>query len=292
MSGFCSFAVPCFVMMSFYLSLQGFSQKPYLSRASFVWTRYYRLVPAYLGWSLVYYLVRLAKHYFVTGTPFHVSWLHLTLFGAASYQLYFVPLLLLFTLVFSTVLPPVAAFRRRRTTAFSMFSIGIAAIWLTSRFDVPESPQILNRLPQLLPYVFLGAGVWLLFGGTKAGRTPGWLWCVAIGASMLVVAFSNSFLSGFQSWQQMGLSLCVFLLAVKLPGPKSEVITWHLAPIAFGIYLAHAVFVEGLQVLVKLYGVERFSLGITVAIIVLSFTCSVVLCLALLRSAYTRWLVV
>lgn len=87
------FAVPLFFMISgFVLELNYYYNQSYLT---YLQKRLAKIFLPYLFWSFIYYYFIYTKH--------TISFFQTLFFGAASYQLYFIPTLLIFYIVFPTI---------------------------------------------------------------------------------------------------------------------------------------------------------------------------------------------
>lgn len=84
------FAVPLFFMISGFVLELNYSY--HQSYTSYLKKRFSRIFLPYLFWSIIYYYFVYTKHTISFGTTL--------LYGAASYQLYFIPTLLIFYIVF------------------------------------------------------------------------------------------------------------------------------------------------------------------------------------------------
>lgn len=279
--------------MAAFLAQMSCARRPEVGWGTTIVRRVRRLVPAYLGWTAVYLILRLAKRKLVSHVPFDVDWVSAVFCGGASYQLYFVPALLLLTVLLSPV--AVVTARRRNWSAAAVGLLLLGAVMLAAgchfgpQLRWPAGYEMFGYMVGHSGYFPMGMGLWWLTTGS------GWLqrWppgprC-ALPVCLCAVAV---WLTHSSPWFTPVCSLAVFALAILTRLPPRRLVGDHLAPCAFGIFLSHAVFVEGLQVLTELMNVDIHSFAATTGVIAVSFVCSALLCVGLRKSAKTSWLVV
>ena len=180
-----------------------------------------------------------------------------------------------------------------------MVMIGIVILWvghtLNTAIQVSENYSLITKSTLgYLGYFPVAMGIsilvknnedaykWLrLFKGMK-------LMFVLMGVAVAVVLYKG--LLGW--WWVPASSLALFMSSILVRGETIRKWIKVLSKYAFGIYLVHALFVEGLQLAARISGIELTSFMSTVTLIVLAFGLSAALCVALGRVKITRWLVI
>jgi peptidoglycan/LPS O-acetylase OafA/YrhL len=293
LSDYAAFAVPGFLMMSAFLLQRSLLSRPSTAAHEILFRRLGRLLPAYLGWSAIYMVLRVARR-LVAGRDDPVSSLVAVLgVGAASYQLYFVAALLYLTVLFLPAMEWVAG-RKPHIGVYVGLALLSTVLWLAQRIFIaplvlPVDYAMLKPMTGLVPYMPVGmmAAIWQW--NRRDDREPGW-WGVALCGSVVVLSqvlpIGGPGRSPLYAIGAFGVALCV-PASIRLP-------RWvQLASaLSFGVYLVHAVFVESLQRLAPAVGFDTGAFGVTVAIIVCSVLGSFAAAAALSALRWTRWLVV
>lgn len=288
LTSFTGFAVPCFVMMSFFLLQRKILGTPKESFVRRLWPRVTRLAPAYLGWTAIYLLARVVKHAVVGGGALEVEWLSWLLLGAASYQLYFVPALIYGSILFLPLMMWGALAKRRWGISMSMAVSAIllvSTLWIARLAPYQRLPFELRQMVGLAWMVPLAAGMAMLAPlGIRLGW-PGKMVACVVGGTLFGLGVAGWFKGAAYvlavTGSLFGLSLIRF--DVRLPVWLSR-----LSVLSFGIYLCHGLFVEGLQTMLTRFGVGLESFPMTFAVIVLSFCGAWMLCERLDRTVKGR----
>lgn len=294
---YCSFAVPSFILMSVFLSTQSFARKKGLGLRTFLVLRAKRLIPAYVGWSLVYLFFRYLKHRFITGIPLELDWISVIFFGGASYQLWFVPMLLMWSLVFGVLMCYIARAGHKRALGGLLILAGVLLYGtgpeMARHLSLPPGYEMLKYGITDTGFVLLGMGLWALLKGAEGIRLPS----ANPGYVVMGVAGIGLSLAGMRTGFNRALfmplfTLSTFWLSLRPGGTRGSAFVRYLSPVAFGIYLCHAIFVEGLQVAMGLAGINIGSFEKTAGLIISAFVMSSILCIVLRRWRFTEWLVV
>jgi probable poly-beta-1,6-N-acetyl-D-glucosamine export protein len=137
------FAVPLFFMISGFVLEVNYPNHP--NYLSYLKKRLSRIFLPYLFWSAVYYFFIYQKH--------TISFLKAVLTGDASYQLYFIPTLLLFYILF----PLVHRAYRYVTNRWVLYGLGILQLLLLAReyYFQPEAVFYPLTIAILNYYVFI-----------------------------------------------------------------------------------------------------------------------------------------
>ncbi|MBU0608055.1 MAG: acyltransferase [Armatimonadetes bacterium] len=293
------FAVPSFLMMSVYLTLSSLQRTPERGFVAFMRRRLVRLGPAYLLWTGVYLLFRLAKHALVLQQPFAVDWVPTLLCGAAANHLWYVPALIYLTALF---FPLFKAAQGSRGPALAvpclLLAAGGVAVYqlLASCATVPLTVPsfLLHYLLRCGGCVPLAAALWLMTRPDRAWLRPtsgvqvpllaGGAWAAAV--ALMWVPQADTVVVYL-------LALGAVLLALSWPRTEGPGSPWlaEVSAVTFGVYLMHGVFVEGLQVAASVAHVDLSSLVATLGVIVMSFGLSILFSVLLGRIKACRWMV-
>lgn len=270
-----SFPVPCFLVMAAFLAQwsQFGKKQAYVESLG---KRVKRLVVPYLGWSLVYVVVRWAKSKAI-GETFDADLIGIIFWGDAAHQLYFVPLLVY---LFAVWLIPLQLGRISLWWVSAICLVGFVAANLIEaplNASLPDDRYFIAKSLVWFPLGIMIAiatqclesirwGLFVILGGASIGST-------------MVVEWETYWIT---------ISLIVLALARSIPAPS-----WlaYLAKISFGVYLGHVLIIESLQFAVLRVGLPLESLAITLLVIFSSAVLSVALCALLDRSKHTSWLV-
>lgn len=301
-----SFAVPCFILISFFLTQQKLAGRSRdTSYFSFMISRFQRLAPAYFAWSAGYMFLRLVKRIYVSHLPFNVDWISVLFCGAASYQLWFVPALLVWSAVFTPIMR-VEIKKKPLTTCwggiliFSGFFLLLVGTELKNVIKVPDGYEVIKHMAGTTGYAAIGMGAWWLYSlfgrySSMAGNgvrqiLKGFILMVSV--LIVVIAFGGVLIEKPKWIFSLFYPTGVFLIFLTPFFPVNKLVSRYLAPCSFGIYLCHGIFVEGFQVMAGMGGWDIANFSVTFIIIMASFIVSLLLCVFLIRHRYTKWLVV
>ncbi len=178
------FCMPAFIMVSGY-GLAYKYQKKTFRFFSFLKGILLKLLPLYLFWSLVSIFLIRAMPNWSAGTP-PSSILKLLLFGQADYQLYFVPLILQFYLLF----PFILAFKKKLPLMLGLAFVLQIVAYLFYQFSASNT----DRIEYLL---FVSWIAYFVFGiYYQRQQLPAWLNntapIIALGSLALIVYSSLS----------------------------------------------------------------------------------------------------
>ena len=260
------FAVPFFLAASFYF---GTKNLPVAIDKNFWQKKFKRIVVPYLVWSL-FYIVMKAMIYSLTNKISEVQQLlrdpiSLIFFGAASYHLYFIPLLLAGLCLF--YLANFLAQQRDLNlvlSGFALFSLASYQLLINCQndFNIDSGtafPELLNLVSQsslfyqpsrialvyaswavrCLPYLAIA----LLINHLLEKNIDRWLYTRRAIICLFVVclvanAFAEQYLPQAVSEIIIAYSLLLFGIAVSHYLPNSDLIT-QIGACSFGIYLIH-----------------------------------------------------
>lgn len=270
-----TFAVPFFLALSFYLATRKF----YTSNSSYSFqSKVKRILVPYLLWTAVYVVFKLSS-YAALGqsdklNEFLQDPVAVLFMGAASLQLYFLPLLFI-----GSLLLPIAKYLSRRANLISLlllFMLSLVAyeimMYSGNGFQLgsnvafqPLAESIMpnsSEIPLLrvflvflawsircLPYIFLAMIVNYLF--TKKNLqayTQQWLIFLSIFVVFRLASESFTYLSSSEVLVAFSLLLLAISLSNSLSGNK-----WisNLGACSFGIYLVHPFPIQIIEMLVQ-----------------------------------------
>ncbi|MCP4351396.1 MAG: acyltransferase [Desulfobacterales bacterium] len=283
------FAVPCFVMMSIYLSIISYNK--HKSGWQFIKKRAYRLIPAFSIWTAIYAIVRWSGKDIY---PSVTDCIRFFFFGSVTLHFYFIPMIFYFSVILA-LLPVKPAFR------IPVCLVGLfAATWLRYT-DIPVislgSPEA-NVFPvyftKHLPFLFLAV---LLFDIIEHTNYLEWInkrltgVCIICLSGTIVLWLLPRFLQVFVPVQQMGQFTLLFLTfrfwALGVP-------RWIIpaAIVSFGIYLSHHLFAEGLLKLEAYLELASHSASITLIRYIFCIVISTGFCILFGKIKRFKWLVI
>ncbi len=284
-----SFSVPFYLFVALYLTVRGFKKDPERAVVPYLLGRILKLYLPFLVWNVAYELMHLVKYPGARMTsPSLLLW-------AATYaHLYFLPLLLIATLVVTLLVRPIiasAAFR----VLLSILMVAAAAYctWFMKLTPLADDPmpaeQTIYHIERTLPSTFL-AIVFAIWAGTRERAFR-----VSPKAAMLGVALMLAALS-FQIAQRpepILRSLSGFGLVLIAFTPAWFAILKPAATIgrnSYGIYLSHVAFIRIGMTLAQHFGIPR-DLELAFAVGVFALICSTLLSMTLAHSKWTSWIV-
>lgn len=287
-----SFAVPCFVMVAVYLSAKSVFVRS--SGKVFMKSRLVRLLPAFLAWSGAYVLARWIKG--SIGISSFSAWAQYIFLGASAVHLYFIPMLLYYSLIL-IALPRAAAARMAVCTAGLCGAVWVRYVGIP-HFELGSSEA--NVFPFYfffnLPYLFLGVLVYDSIGSEDSlqwacgscRREYLLFFALALAAIMLWCMPAKGRL-----WIEIRLILrdsLIFLSFIFWPVQSPKWLK-ALAGVSFGIYLCHHLFIEALLPIEGYLHLPTSSTWVTLSRFLICIAVSAGLCLFLVKHERTSWLV-
>jgi len=290
-SGFARFAVPSFILMSFFLFQLSVLNSPQQSIRTTLIRRLSRLLPPYLFWSLAYLAVRQLKHS-VQGSPLVLEEWFLALWtGGASYQLYFVAAMVYWTLFFIPLF-----YLGRQRNAMSSFLLLVfggvllwAGAWMRSRVESTPGiflwPQMLG-LTGYVPLAMAFSRLWFSYGKSAANSI--WLRRTGYLSGILALGWM---VARIPAGRVLVPSLGLFAWGLLSRPKQVSFVVNSISQLSYGIFLVHGFFVEGFQMLAIRMDWPLNQFPLTLSVILLSFVCSYLLCDLIFRVRKLRWLV-
>lgn len=236
------FAVPFFTCAAVFLAFDALRRRPDTTVGKYFSDRLWRIYPLFLAWSVIYWVARSGSSVLLE----HKGWLRPTvrefLLDGIAIQLWFLPFIIVATTAAFTVSKLVAREPRARLPMAGLMAAG----GLAASLYIPGWIWTTGYSPEL-SYEALPACAWGIALGLLNGRGPVGSVAAAAGAAGFGAWLVLSLLYGriliLEDVAGLGLLLLALNRAASRPTPWLAV----LGSISFGIYLAHALFVEGLQ---------------------------------------------
>jgi peptidoglycan/LPS O-acetylase OafA/YrhL len=292
------FAVPFFSASAAFLLCQGFLRRPNISFIDYASKKVRRLYFPFLGWSLIYLLSSEFKRRYLTHTaPVPMHWA--ILWVGSSLQLWFLP----FILFVSIISFPFLRFLAPRRATMRPITIGaIAVALIVAGVAIALVPLPLKGVPERET----NASATYILAQQSWATLPALLWGFALavielprGRARKVLAVSGGILflvstslilargrNGLLE-NMAGISAMIFCLAPWDSHWIRQLARWGTA--AYGIYLAHVLFIEGMFALLAHAKIQT-TLAITFAEFTIALVLSAALVWTLNRSKYTQWL--
>jgi peptidoglycan/LPS O-acetylase OafA/YrhL len=254
--------------------------------------RVWRLYGAFVIWSGIYVAARVVNYaLFHKVTMLGWSW-DLFFFGT-TYHLWFLPYLLIVTLV---TLPVVEhATRSRQAMVATSVVLALIAItlevlpeptwFITGGHSTLMAFQLYSRAPGFL--LGLAFGLWMLAGVRPALKASHAVVCAAIVVLTMTATITTEFPRHILN--RLG-AIAAFVVAL---GP------WHgsiarflgaMGKLGFGVYLCHVLFVESLIALGGRLRLEP-SLEVDIAVFALSVMCSFTMAWLMRQTRWLAWLI-
>ena len=285
---YAGFAVPCFVLISGYLSQRGVANNN-RSFGDMVIERLWRLLPAYLAWSGIYLLLRSAKEVWVTGgTSLDYDWILVIFCGGASYQLWFIPALFVYTIIFGIL----QSNKVTRIKGIIYFVFGVLILIIGIKVAhiviVPDEYGLFVRSTMAYAgYYLIGMSIFLLSSQKWYQKVGPAL--PALVSAVVASVFHRAF--PIIALLNVVFSIALFWFSERIRSIGSVSVVQSLSAYALGIYMVHVIFIEGLQLLLPRIGFDLTSFLPTLFVIIAAFILSAILCASLVSIRRTRWLV-
>ena len=289
------FAVPCFFMMSFFLTTKKFSEQNFSAAAKwFYWGgRLKRLFPGFACWTVIYLSARVFKGTHISLAPQALA--DYFFLGGAALQLYYIPLLFYYTGISLLLL----SLRRRCQQIVSSLVLLIIGVFMflyvhdLFHGKVSNGKIFIDYAIGDFPYVSLGL---LLYYLTKKFTTweeilkmkkiflfPSFLMLAVI---LFILPDSGTF---WPYVHNMLGAVAVFLSFFYWPFGDAGWIRW-MSKMSFGIYLSHHLFIEAAQLLESRSGINSSLAIVTFFNFLFGFFMAALLCALLDRNKFTRFI--
>jgi len=283
-----TWAVPFFVFAAVFLAVQTERRRPDLTLARYAWDRFVRIYLPFLAWSGIYLLFKAAKVHFFPEQSTQTFGIGL-LWGAGFWHLWFLPFVLAVTV-----------------TAFALVRI------------TPSTDAAPGKVNSFLSSVIVGAGVVVALVPTPALEYP---WdlafhaapavCWSIGLAMAWPQISRTLenpaatacglvlaIAGTAWVWYLGPSRgmeCLAGLGVMLVALPPRTPSWldplcRMAPLAYGIYLAHPMFIKIVESLQARWSTPA-GISLALGVFLAASLGATAVAGVLRRFSATRWLI-
>ncbi|MDB5321809.1 MAG: hypothetical protein JWN40_3440 [Phycisphaerales bacterium] len=289
------FAVPFFTLGAVFLLFEGMRREPARAPLAYARARFYRLYLPLLVWSLIYILARDLKG-LVLHRPLVTPNLGMFLTGAA-HHMWFLPFLFILSLVLFWPARWLSRARSGTRIGVAIFSAAIGVVIGCLPFpDVyhmiteEHVAFFLDRAAAAAPAIFLGAAlgaIYPLIPSRLLRNTAMALLGLAICVACIAVGYlTHTRRVGFEN--AAGAGFFLFGLAPWEGAMIGRTATW--GKMAFGFYLVHVLFIEGIQAAAVRAHIQP-SAGLDVAVFVGTVAGTLPLVRLLSRARLTRWLI-
>jgi peptidoglycan/LPS O-acetylase OafA/YrhL len=295
-------AVPYFSFLAGYAVVASMRSRPDETIPQLVGRRFVRLYLPFLAWCVIYYALRGIKRG-AGGVPVTIDAI---LLSGPVQQLWFLPFAFIAGIAGAIGLRPVVGKPgAERTAAVVVLALSVVpcAIEAGWRLHSPAGEgatvpwrMTVNLSYQALPAFLCGLAAALWLGrGMGALRGPWWLvplgLAVAAGATVLAWRTQPIMVESFALENVAGIGAVLFAAGLPASGPLARGVraVGALGVLAYGIYLAHIIFVQGGQMAADRLGLPP-SLSRDLGILMVAVVGSGVLAAILRRWRGTRWL--
>ena len=276
------FAIPFFTMAAVFLVLETKQRcsRPFRGYAT---SRFVRIYPPFLGWSLVYVAAWRVNAAFVSGTVGPTLSVSILYTDVASH-LWFLPFILMVTLACSLIASHSCGNGELSWgTVPTLLAAGTVVACISGSVASPLG-YIAFQSFNALPAVFFGLAFALLYraSGHDVFRSVA---TVVVAAAVLLICTVCMVWLAFCGRHEIKLlknlaGLAAMVLAVQTWSHTPVRWVARLGPLTFGAYLVHILFVEGLQDCLRAFGHEvtwPLDIPLFCASLVLSFGAALLL---------------
>lgn len=257
------FAVPVFLFLSG-MGLALSSKKENYS--TFILNRVSKIIPWYLMWSLIYFVL---DNFIIYQEKFSVfNLVKDVLTGSAYYHLYYVPLIIIFYLIF----PLINKYAKNNTVIIYFLFFSVISQLSDELFKVTITKNPLNIFNWL---IYFGLGIWFAnyYGTVKPilknnyKRILSAFIIVFFGITFEAYLYANELnFSAENSTTSMRPSIIIFtiifiLLIISIRWSNNHIVVGltYLSKLSYGIYLSHAFFLTAWNVFYSRFGLPQNS---------------------------------
>lgn len=280
-------AVPVFLMMAAFLTQRKLLSASLAPSMRVIGVqRLRRLLPSYLGWTVLYVVIRYLKGTYTGESSLENAPVNILFFGGAAMQLYFIPMLLGFTILFTPLILFLLHKPLRQQTVI-LATTGVLLLLLSHGLHRPDflpSPAIFTHAWGMLGYYLLGAAACCWHSQYEGRHSTILHW------SSLILFVMAGFLWQLAPYRVALQSLSLFLFALTVAEAMPAWIRYCSAA-SYGIFLSHTLFSEAIQFTLFRMDHSLESLSMTVFVFVAASTCALILSRLCLHIKALRWLV-
>lgn len=283
-----TWAVPFFVFAAVFLAAQTERRRPDLSLARYIWDRFVRLYLPFLAWTGIYLVFKAAKVHFFPEQTTQTFGIGL-LWGAGFWHLWFLPFILVVTIAsfgLTRITQPGDVERQSRSLVLS-FLLAAAGI-VVAIVPAPALEYPWDLALHAAPAVCWSIGLALAWPriGDAMERRP----AAICGLLVAIAAIAWVWYRGPSRGMECLGGLGVMLAALPARAPSWLNPACRGAPLAYGIYLAHPLFIkiaESLQARWNTSAGDWLAVGVFLA----AALGATAVAGGLRRFSVTRWLI-
>jgi len=246
-----TFGVPFYVCVALFMIRRTLAKNPALPLPKYYLQRFTRLYIPFLFWTVIYLGAISFKHHFISNQPIKPLDVGILL-GGSAYQLWFLPFLLLVTIPIAPLYRVTLAFPKIGSIVV-LLTAALGTIWaFWPRPDwlnhVQDSDLFFFVAWKAGPSVFCGfAMAHFLSRMSKEALTMSGL--AGIGFFLTLASLGNQVVLGYSRFDRTLSGLGWFLLTFAPLRSKIILVLGRFGRHSYGIYLSHALFVEGFQMM-------------------------------------------
>lgn len=287
-----TFGVPFYLFASLYFQARSFREHPDRQIKAYIGARMKRLYLPFLAWTAIYLVARNLKHVLLLHHPM-LPMKPAYLLAGTAHHLWFLPMLVIVTILTGILGRFCSGNPRLRWIIIVSSSIIGSILAIVPRpewFNYARGDNVyfLYQSWKTLPSVFLGLALawWMAWQPRKLLINP------AIGFAgllMTTMMIGNQIVSGYSRMDRTlsGFGWLIVALA-DWRGAWVSILA-RFGKRAFGMYLSHVLFIEGIQAIAHASG-YGISLGLDALSVVGSFIGAAVTTLLIARTPRLRWL--
>ena len=287
------FAVPFYLFASMYYQAISFQRRPDQPLKPYVVKRFRRLYGPFLAWGAIYLAARNVKRLTMIDYP-PVKLSLSMLWGGTEYHLWFLPFLLVASIVAAVIC---RAILRWPATRWPAVAVAISLLLFVAFSPQPRgmSDHFLSRTYALwqmwwaLTSALAGmAFAWIVvFGSTPLRRVPS-----IVGAGGIVLACWMLLQQALHGWMMLPRALaglgCMLAALAPWHGPAVRALA-RLGRFGYGIYLSHVLVVEMIRATMHHMGFDP-SIWLDLLVFALGFAGSISIAKLLSRNPKLAWL--
>jgi surface polysaccharide O-acyltransferase-like enzyme len=275
------YAVPCFILMSIFLTTASLSRGSSALGVGYLRRRCERLGFPLLAWSAVYLLARSLKGGGLSLDELNVGVVTI-LTGGASYQLWFLPALLIYQFIVWALIRKLPVVNMKRYPILMGLLLVSALLPFIDLITAKESLFGANLLNNL-QFVCLAVLSFFVLDDRSSSRA-----FIRLGAVLLLLVTAVAWWWNRELFL-LTFSFFVFYSFLVFEYPSLTIISF-VSKHSFGIYLIHGLFIEGGQFFFGRIGFDLSGAGISLVFLVGVFVLSLVASAGLSRfSLVRRW---
>lgn len=286
-TGFTRYAVPFFVASAAFMACRIQAGLLKQSFKSFVWSRWLRIYVPFLGWSAIYLIARYLASFVLPHTSsYPITW-ELLWRGPTSH-LWFLPFIFMAT-IFSNLIGRIVSTKPGMAWPIVGVLLALSACILLKPTFSEDFQYTAHLSYDTLPALFWGISLAIFC--SRVGKD--WLSHKTTVVVAYIVFVIMEVILSLQARQMLAENLAGTFLLLACFGQCHN--RWVLAiatfgSLAYGVYLSHMLFVEGLQDIAQYAGFSEGALN-DLIVFALSAVCAILLTIGLKKSRHLNWLV-